>query len=343
MRQARLKAPPHLPQAYYHCVSRVVNRAFVLGELEKEAFVGLMRKYEAFCSVRVVTFCVLDNHFHVLLEVPKRPDVPPTDEELIARVRALHGRAAANELRDLLESLRAQDSESSLAAAEALRESYFRRMWDVSAFMKVLKQRFSVWFNRQHSRTGTLWEERYKSVLVEGADQALAAMAAYIDLNPVRAGIVADPKDYRWCGYAETVAGKKPAREGLAIVVRFLENRPLVQADAILARYRVLLFSRGEAQGLDENDAPLRRGFAAETIEHVRAERGRLSRYELLRCRVRYFSDGAALGSKQFVNDVFHANRLHFGLKRKDGARRLREADEPLFTLRQLQVDPIAA
>ena len=44
-------------------------------------------------------------------------------------------------------------------------------------------------------------------------------MAAYIDLNPVRAGMVDDPKDYRWCSYAEAVAGKKRSREGLQRVM----------------------------------------------------------------------------------------------------------------------------
>ena len=115
--------------------------------------------------------------------------------------------------------------------------------------MKALKQRFSVWYNREHQRVGTLWEERYKSVLVEGAGEVLATMAAYIDLNPVRAGIVCDPKEYRWCGYAEALAGKKPAREGLGIVASALENRPLVRIEAILARYRLLIYGLGEAQG----------------------------------------------------------------------------------------------
>ncbi len=297
MRQARLKAPPDLPVAYYHCISRVVNRAFVLGAMEKEAFVRLMRKYEVFCGVRIVTFCIMDNHFHLLLEIPQRPERMPADEELFERVRVLSGGGAVRELRQSLEHLEKQGARE---AARTLRESYFRRMWDVSAFMKALKQRFSIWYNREHQRVGTLWEERYKSVLVEGAGEVLAAMAAYIDLNPVRAGMVADPKDYRWCGYAEALAGKKPAREGLGIVASALENRPLVRIEAILARYRLLIYGLGEAKGLDENDGPLRKGFDPEQIEQVFAAGGKLTLPELIRCRVRYFADGAALGSRTF-------------------------------------------
>ena len=122
------------------------------------------------------------------------------------------------EVRGIAWQLRELRKHSTNDAAEAFRDKFFRRMWDLSQFMKTLKQRFTRWFNRTHGRRGTLWEERFKSVLVEDG-HAARTMAAYIDLNPVRAGIVEDPKDYRWCGYAEAVAGKERAREGLQRVM----------------------------------------------------------------------------------------------------------------------------
>ena len=76
-------------------------------------------------------------------------------------------------------------------------------MGDVSIFMKELKHGFSIWYNRTHGRFGTLWAERFRSVLVEGRPLALQTVAACIDLNPVRANLCQDPKDYRFCGYAE--------------------------------------------------------------------------------------------------------------------------------------------
>ena len=82
-----------------------------------------------------------------------------------------------------------------------MREQFTDRMWDLGKFMKTLKQRFTTWYNKCNGRKGTLWEDRFKSVLVEDGD-ALRTMSSYIDLNPVRAGIVDDPKEYRWCGYA---------------------------------------------------------------------------------------------------------------------------------------------
>ncbi len=71
-------------------------------------------------------------------------------------------------------------------------------MNDLSQFMKNLLQRFARWFNRCNSRKRTLWEERFKSVIVEGG-HAARTMAAYIDLNPVRVGMVEDPAQYHRC------------------------------------------------------------------------------------------------------------------------------------------------
>ena len=71
------------------------------------------------------------------------------------------------------------------------------RLFDLSKFMKEFKHKFSTWFNGTHGRRGTLWEERFKSVLLEEGE-AVRTVAAYIDLNPVRAGLCENPEDYRW-------------------------------------------------------------------------------------------------------------------------------------------------
>jgi hypothetical protein len=72
--------------------------------------------------------------------------------------------------------------------------------------MKGVNQVFAQWFNRRHDRKGHLWGDRFKSVIVEGG-RAARVISSYIDLNPVRAGIVEDPKDYRWSGYGQAMAG----------------------------------------------------------------------------------------------------------------------------------------
>lgn len=79
----------------------------------------------------------------------------------------------------------------------------------------------------------------------------------------------------------------------------------------------------------------------------VLAQGGRLPQSEYLRCKVRYFTDGAVLGGRDFVEEIFQAFRERFGSKRKDGARPLRgmekeDASRRLFNLRQLQKDVFA-
>lgn len=94
----RFLAPDGYSHAIYHCVSRVVDRAKVFGDAEKAQFVRYMRLYENLCGVRVLTHCLMGNHFHLLVEVPRRPEVLPTNEELVSRVRAAHGNDAADSL-----------------------------------------------------------------------------------------------------------------------------------------------------------------------------------------------------------------------------------------------------
>ena len=187
MRHPRLKVPPDRPVGYYHCISRCVEGRFVFGDVESGHFVKLMREFEGFCEVRVLTFCLMSNHFHILLEVPKRPEVLPSAEVILSKLEALTGFQDPGAARQELELYRGMND---VEAEKAWLDRYYRRMWDVSAFMKLLKQRFSQWYNRRVERKGTLWEERFKSVLVDGAGDALTTMAAYIDLNPVRAGMV---------------------------------------------------------------------------------------------------------------------------------------------------------
>lgn len=338
MRSRRLKAPPSHPRAYYHCLSRVVNRDFVFGPVEREQFVRYLREYEAFCGVRVLTYCILSNHFHLLVEVPAKPTQPLSAEELIARLEALSSTTlTAATARQRLEQFRQiGDAQGEREFIEAMCAT----MWDVSGFLQRLKQRFTQWFNRQQGRKGTLWEERFKSVLVEGAGETLATMAAYLDLNPVRAGLVDDPKDYRWCGYGAAAAGEPQAQIGLRAVLaggqRIAEEQD-TPANA-LATYRRWLFGQGEQrEGTTETGQPLRRGFTREAVLAVIAARGRLALTEYLRLRVRYFADGAVLGTRGFVEGIFTELRERFGSKRTSGARRMDGLEPELFTLRRLR------
>ena len=74
----------------------------------------------------------------------------------------------------------------------------------LARLMQSLGRRYVRWFNARHRRTGTLWEGRFRSTVVE-ADRYLLACMRYIELNPVRAGLVEDPAAYRWSSYRHQV------------------------------------------------------------------------------------------------------------------------------------------
>jgi len=207
MRTARIKIKGR--PAVYHCVSRIVGAQRLLDDLGKETLVRLLRRLATFCGLEVVTYCIMANHFHVLVRVPAEQN--PTDEELIERMEALYGKGKQAGLVALArEGLRERGR-----VDPDLRQRMLARMGDVSEFMKEFKQRFSKWYNIRHQRFGPLWAERFRSALVEDRSRVLETVSAYIDLNAVRAGLVEDPKDYRHCGYAAAVAGDAKARSGL--------------------------------------------------------------------------------------------------------------------------------
>ena len=334
MRHARVKVEG---TGCYHVVSRIVDRAFKLDDGEKEIFRRMMRKAEAFSGVRVLTYAVMSNHFHVLVEVPERGEVD--EAELLRRMTALYGKAwVAGKVLQWAEWRK----NGAAYLADAERDRLLARMGDVSAFVKTLKQRYSMSYNARHQRSGTLWEERFKSVLVENGESAKAAVAAYIDLNPVRAKIVSDPKDYRWGGYGEACGGNKVAREGLMAVHG---SRHFEQAGAwrhVGARYRVLLYAEGGERRAAYGGHVVRKGIATTEVDQVLESNGKLPLSEILRCRVRYFTDGMAIGGKAFVERIFNENRGLFGPKRKDGARKMRFSEwGDLRTARALRVDAV--
>jgi len=328
-------------------MSRVVDRRKVFGDREKEVMRKILRNQEAFSGVQVVTYCLMANHFHLLLEVPDRNTLAPLDEQgLLAVLPLLYDSDTVEGVKRELEAARKSGNE---AWHRKILDRYERRRGDLGIFLKELKQRFTFYMNKRLRRVGTLWEGRYKSVLVEDREQALLTISAYIDLNPVRAGLVSKPEDYRWSGYGEAVGGgcrAQRAREGLGRVLDEALDDGTFQHHwrHTASRYRMFLYLHGqEIAGEADRAESGRRGMAGAEVDGVVAQGGRMSRQEALRHRVRYFCDGVVLGTAGFVNAVFDRERIQrnrFGEKRTTGARRMRGADwGDLCVLRDLRKD----
>ncbi len=244
----------------------------------------MMWQVAEFSGVEILTYCLMHNHFHILVRVvPVEADLP--DEEIVRRFRSLYPKPTKHQL--MAPDRLAHELKMGTREGARMRRILLRRMGDVSEFMKTLKLRFSVWYNRTRRRYGPLWADRFKSVLVENSPWALRTVAAYIDLNPVRAGLVSDPKDYRFSGYGEALATSGRARNGISA---------LVEGRDPLKNYRMILFGKGVTE-TDRGGKPI----AAGRHRKVREQQGSLGQGTLMGARIRYFSEGKILGSREFV------------------------------------------
>ena len=331
---------------YYHCMSRVIERRFIFEEEEKEYFVRIMRLLANFSGVKVLTYCIMSNHFHLLLEVSDEEAALFSDRELIRRLKYLYDEDDMRVFKMRLKTARKSGDPELL---ERVRGPIEARMFDMSIFMRELKQRFTQWYNRRTQRVGPLWEGRFRSVLVSGEPEALYMMGLYIELNPLRAGLCEDVKDYRWCGYGAALGGEKSAMDGVSRLIAAIEGgRPDGMREevsgwgAVCDLYRRWLFGASGPRGVRADGRPVKLGVSEERIAAVLAGKGRLSRSELLGCRVRYMSDGLAFGGKTFVEGVFERYRGCFGEKRKRGARKMKGGDwGELVSMRDLRVSPL--
>ncbi len=232
MRLGRLKIVG--VEAVYYCMSQVVNGEELFGAGERGAMRELIWKVADFSGVRVITYSVLGDQFHVLVSVPARRMV--SDRELLRRCRVLYaggGSYGKGELRRVERQL-ADGGE----AAKSARARLLGRMGDISEFIKTLKQRISTWYNAAHDRFGPLWADRFRSVVVEPGRAIVRGVAAWIDLLAVRAGMVRTPAGYPYCGYAEAVGGTVRRRRALGWLL-----------GGALADYRRFLRGRAGAGG----------------------------------------------------------------------------------------------
>jgi len=161
----------------YHVLSRTALDGFVLGDVEKEYLLNLIRRLSSVYFAEVLGFCLMGNHFHLLVRM--HPGEDYDDEEIKRRFKLYYGDHPKRGLQD--------------GQIPSLREKWS----SLSEYVKEIKQGFSRTYNRLHSRKGYFWSDRFKSLIVDNGETLINCLA-YIDLNPIRAGIVKKPEAYRW-------------------------------------------------------------------------------------------------------------------------------------------------
>ena len=198
--------------ALHHVTSRVSGRQMLLaGAGVKGDMLGALERAAEFSGVNVGAFALMDNHFHIVVQVPFREGSVP-EGEVLRRYGALMGGKERARLEARLGSLR---ESGGAAAAESELDRLRARMHDLSQFVKTFKEEFGRLFRRRRPYPGALWEGRFRSTLI-GEAEYLRRCAAYVELNPVRAGLARRAEGYAW----NTVGA---ARRGNAFALRCRE------------------------------------------------------------------------------------------------------------------------
>ncbi|MCC5839920.1 MAG: hypothetical protein JJT96_07340, partial [Opitutales bacterium] len=239
-------------------------------------------------------------HFHIFVRLDPRETEDLDDAGLLERFRALYGGTRCASLgldADDLEVILKKNGDS----AEGIRRRLRARMGDVSVFMREVKTRFTLWYNGEHGTVGTFWAERFRSVVVEADTAAQRMVAAYIDLNPVRAGLVEDAGNYGFSGFGEACAGGSAARRGIARI-----EGGLTWAAKWHERYRARLCSRlGPGTRHREGD---QRTAAAGAIKGEEGSGADAAERSKLLSKIRAFSEGWVVGSVVWVENFCAAN-----------------------------------
>ncbi|MEN8155058.1 MAG: transposase [Acidobacteriota bacterium] len=287
--------------AYYHIMSRTVGNEFLLNREEKEKFVEIIKRFSRLYFVKIIGYCVMSNHFHLLIRMD--PSYQYKDEDVIRRLKEFYGKE------DKLWNYKLND--------------YRKKLSDISEFTKIIKQNFSWWYNRVNDRRGYFWSDRFKSVLIERGESLLNCLA-YIDLNPVRAGIVDIPEKYRWSSFGYRIQSGNSG--GYLSFDGIYDDKE----KEVIRIYRKYLYGEGVVE---------KSGTGRIKDQVYIEERDRefiVPPINLFRHRIRYFSEGLVLGSKDFIKTAY----IEFGntvILKKDRKVYNSGFSENIFSIRRLK------
>ena len=289
----------------YHVISRTALDGLPFKDTDKEYLVELIKKWSRIFFVDVLGFAIMGNHFHLVVRM--YPESEVSNEEVKKRYMKLY-------------DLNRPGPEMEL-------EKFRKKLCSLSWYVKEIKQGFSRYFNKKYGRKGFLWGDRFKSLIVEDG-LTLVNLLAYVDLNPVRAGIVKRPEEYRWCSLGYHIqSGNK---DKLLSVDFGMKEWNEFDEKEIVRKYREFVYETG---AIDTGKGAV---IAEEMVAEERKKGFRLKRVELFRYRCRYFTDAGVLGSKRFVREVFEGIKGLLGSKRERQFVRV-IGDAGVYSLKRLQ------
>ncbi len=275
--------------AVYHVMSRTALDGFPLGDIEKDFMLDLIRRYSSLYFVEILGFCLMGNHFHILVKM--FPEYKFTDKQIEDRYAEFYG--------------------DDQAFAKGWIPSLRVKLSSLSEFMREIKVGFARYYNRRHNRRGYFWGDRFKSVIVENGETLINCLA-YIDLNPLRAGLVERPEKYRWnsLGYHVQTGNK----DNFLSLDFGLKEFGMLDAEERLRGYRLYVYEAGALNRPVKNQAKV---IKDETLESERHKNYQISRVNRFLYRTRYFTDSGIIGTKEFVSTNYQRFKDIFMSKRE--------------------------
>ena len=193
-------------------MSRIAHKVFFMTDEVRNDFIEMIRRAADFCGIKLVSWCIMANHFHVLAHLPEPEDID--EAEILRRFGVLKGRTRLADLANRLASMRLVRDKGE-ADAQALLLKVKSSMYDIGTFVKIVKQWLTQEYNRRYSHVGTLWEGVYKDVPVKASPGELGKRAGYIHLNPIRAAVASGFSDYPWSSFTALCRGDDLALSGM--------------------------------------------------------------------------------------------------------------------------------
>ena len=258
----------------YHVMSRTALDGFPLGDVEKDFMLNLIRRYAALYLVEILGFCLMGNHFHILVKVI--PEYKFSDEEILKRYADFYG--------------------DEHIFIDGLIPSFRLKLSSLSEFMREIKVNFARFYNRRHHRRGYFWGDRFKSVIVENGETLINCLA-YIDLNPLRAGLVERPEQYRWNSLGYHVQTNN--RDNFLSTDFGLKEFNVKSKKERMRRYRRYVY---EAGSINQHTKGKVKVIKDKVLEKERSKEFELSKRDRFRYSTRYFTDSGIIGSKEFVS-----------------------------------------
>jgi len=213
---------------YYHCVSRCVRRSFLCGEdpVTHKSYEHrrdwIEHKIYALSQVFCVDICayaVMSNHYHLVLHINKEEALKLNKIAVVERWQQLHKLPSL--VQNWLAGKLSSDAEN--LAASAIIESWRKRLWSLSWFMKELNFDIACRANQEDNCKGHFWESRFKSQALLD-EQALIAAMTYVDLNPLRAGTADTPESSEYTSIKARIEALSKGNETAPYLYPFIGN-----------------------------------------------------------------------------------------------------------------------